>query len=119
MTLTIIDALAANQPDPLGDWFTKWWPLWLPLLVVIVGGIVTGVFAIINRRGGEKEKSRAPLPPTWPEMWQRINKLEGLVHQISDDYSRLKDLFFNYVERVQTGGTKELTPEEIAELKRN
>jgi hypothetical protein len=120
MTILLEAAVAANNnPDTVGEWIAKWWPLWSPLLVVIVGGIITGIFMLVNRRGGEKEKNKTPLPPSWPEMWQRIDKLEGLVRQLSDDYGRLKDRFNDYVERVQMGGATTLTPEEIEELKRN
>jgi hypothetical protein len=118
MTFSIIEA-ASHNPDPIGEWITRWWPVWSPLLVVALSAIITGIFLIVNRRGGEKEKSRNPLPPSWPEMWQRIDKLEGLVRQLTDDYGRLKERFNEYVERVQMGGATSLTPEEVEELKRN
>ena len=66
------------------------WPVILPFLLLIVGGSVTGVFVIINRRGGDKTKAKVPLPPTWPEMWARIDALEKRVGTLEDDKEKLE-----------------------------
>lgn len=54
-------------------WFAAWWPLWAPFLLLAVGGSITGIWALITRRDGEKVARKNPLPPTWPEMWARID----------------------------------------------
>lgn len=94
--------------DAIGNWLVVWWPMWTPLLVAII----YGAFAVINRRGTEKHKNRQPAPPTWPEMWQRIDKLEKKVTAVTTAYNNLREVFTDYIERVQSGGSPELTNDE-------
>lgn len=56
--------------------FLRWWPIWSPAALLLLGGMSGGIWVIISRRGGEKAARRNPLPPTWPEMWARIDKQE-------------------------------------------
>lgn len=48
-------------------------PSWIialtPLWAAIGGAIVVGIFRLVERVRGE----RKPAPPTWPEMWARID----------------------------------------------
>jgi hypothetical protein len=85
----MIYLLAASQID---EWVTVWWPLIIPAAAVIIGGIIAGTFAVANRRGGEKAARKSPLPPTWPEMWARLDEqgrkiaeLEAKVGVLEDD----------------------------------
>lgn len=70
---------------------TKYWPLITPLAVVVAGAVATGIFSIWNRRGEAKTKAKAPLPPTWPEMWARIDKLEERITALEAENDALKD----------------------------
>lgn len=60
----------------MDDFIRVWWPLLLPLVIAFTGAVATGVFTIWNRKGENKDRQHAPLPPTWPEMWARIDALE-------------------------------------------
>jgi len=66
------------------------WPILLPFLLLLFGGSVTGLWVIINRRGGDKTKAKVPLPPTWPEMWARIDALEKRVGVLEDEKEALQ-----------------------------
>lgn len=46
----------------------------------------------------------------------RISVLEGLVQQLRDSRNFLRDVFLSYVERVQRGGSTELTERERESL---
>jgi hypothetical protein len=61
------------------------WPVILPFLLLAFGGSVTGIWVIVNRRGSDKAKANTPLPPTWPEMWARIDQLETRVSTLEDE----------------------------------
>lgn len=64
-----------------GD-FLRWWPIWSPALLLILGGASTGIWVIVNRRGGEKAARKNPLPPTWPEMWARIDAQDEKIDEL-------------------------------------
>lgn len=103
-------------------------PLWLQILPLIIGvliAVLSGVFAIINRRGGEKQTQTRSTPPTWPEMWdrletlaERIRTLEQKLDEVKDDRDALRDVFIRYVDRVQAGGSNKLTHAERARLQK-
>lgn len=48
---------------------SDWWVPWIAPAAVVVAAIAAGVFALINRQRAEK----VPLPPTWPEMYARMD----------------------------------------------
>lgn len=63
---------------------------WLPLIGLAVGGLIAGGFAIANRRGGERAARLRQLPPTWPEMWKRLDELEERV-KAGDERAERRD----------------------------
>jgi len=46
----------------------------LPVIGGIAIAVVGGGMAIWSRWGGDRARARQPLPPTWPEMWERMDK---------------------------------------------
>lgn len=87
----------------------------LPLLTTILGGMVVGGFAVWNRRRGAHE-TRAP---DVNEIWLRQTQTElaldterRLRRRIEDMFMELRDVFRLYVNRVQAGGSVELTDRE-------
>lgn len=83
---------------------------WIPAFVVTIGGVVAGVFALWNRRGGE----RAKRTPTWAELatenrLQRdelraaANELRGARAEytsLGDDYTDLRREFEDFRDQV-------------------
>lgn len=63
----------------VAQWFATWWPIWSPIVVLILGGASTGIWVMVNRRDGDKTARKNPLPPTWPEMWARIDIQDGRI----------------------------------------
>lgn len=45
---------------------------YLPLIAGVAVALIAGAFAVYQRVRGEKRQ----LPPTWPEMWARMDALE-------------------------------------------
>lgn len=45
----------------------------LPTLGGIAIALVAGSLAAWSRWGGDRNRARQPLPPTWPEMWARMD----------------------------------------------
>jgi hypothetical protein len=76
--------------EPVLTFFTKYWPLILPIAVVVAGGLITGFFAVINRRGEARTKQKASVPPTWPEMWARIDALDARVDKLEKENETLR-----------------------------
>jgi hypothetical protein len=62
---------------------------WLPTISGLLVAAAGGVFALWARFGGDKAARRAalknPLPPTWPEMWNRITSLETTVETMRNE----------------------------------
>ena len=64
--------------------------VFISLLPGIIVGLIlasaAGIWVIINRRGGDKARERVPLPPTWPEMWARMEaqdkKIEAMEQRV-------------------------------------
>lgn len=78
------------NPDEWAE-FMRWWPIWGPAVVLVLGSSATGVWVIISRRGGEKAARRSPLPPTWPEMWQRIDDQRSRIDEQDKRIDELED----------------------------
>lgn len=45
-------------------------------LCLVLAAIVAGRYTVKNRRDAALAASKSPLPPTWPEMWERMDNLE-------------------------------------------
>lgn len=71
-------------------WFALWWPIWSPLALLLLGSASAGVWAIVTRRGGEKAARRNPLPPTWPEMWARLDAQDQKMDRQDAEIAELK-----------------------------
>lgn len=72
-------------------WFATWWPLWSPFALLVVGGSVTGIWLMVNRRDGERAARKAPLPPTWPEMWARLDAQDVRIEALENDLAESKE----------------------------
>jgi hypothetical protein len=95
--------------------------------LTVFGILAMGFF---NRRNN-RDTAIASREPTMAQVWDRLDKvekkserLEGALdtertaRQKAEDMLRsLRDIFIDYVDRVQGGGTSELTPEEREALK--
>jgi hypothetical protein len=65
-------------------------PSWIialtPLWAAIGGGIVVGIFRLVEHLRGE----RRPAPPTWPEMWARIDAQDARIEAM-EEHNRERD----------------------------
>ena len=65
-----------------------WETFWIPITIGLILGGAGGVWAILNRRGGQRFAAKHPAPPTWPEMWARMEaqekRIDGLEKLIVD-----------------------------------
>lgn len=91
----------------------------LPVLVsaglLLLGAIARGVFSIINKRSDAKSR----VQPTVEQIWARLDRVETsldkerTLRQRAEELVRnLRDVFLDYVDRVQDGGSNSLTEEE-------
>ncbi len=78
----------------------------LPILCTVFGALVVGVFAVWNRKRGAIETKSPSVSEIWARE-ERISKQNRWLFAYAD---RLKVAFRAYVERVQDGGSKDLTP---------
>ena len=69
-----------------------WEAFWLPIIIGTVLASVGGIWAYINRRGGQRFQHRNPLPPTWPEMWARLDGYEKKLDQLEEDNKALRKM---------------------------
>jgi hypothetical protein len=88
---------------------------YLPLVGIVVGGVIVGVFQVWNRRRGAVETKAPDVNEIWQQQiyqsheldterkWRR--RLENFAHE-------LVRVFRAYVNRVQSGGSTELTHHE-------
>lgn len=77
---------------------------YLPLFGTLLGGLIVGGFAIWNRRKGNVETKS----PSVAEIWARSDRLESRARWAY----RIQDALREYVARVRSGGSLELTPTE-------
>lgn len=52
------------------------WAVLSPWIVVVLAGTVGGIWAFVNRRGGEKAKRRDMEPPSWEAVWAHMKETE-------------------------------------------
>ncbi len=68
-------------------------PSWIialtPLWAAICGGIIVGIFRLVERFRGEKQ----PPPPTWPEMWAQIKAQDERI-DLLEERIRVRDQAF-------------------------
>lgn len=48
----------------------------VPAVCLVAAAVVAGRYTIKNRREGDAAARRNSVPPTWPEMWARMDALE-------------------------------------------
>ena len=94
-------------------------PAYITAAIVLVGAIITGLVKIINT----VTNAKFGKTPTVAEVWKRQDALELRLEderrariKMEDRFRTLRDVFLDYVERVQTGGSSDLTPEERTAL---
>jgi hypothetical protein len=86
--------------------------LWIPGIGLGIVALVTGVFSLFrSRTEGAFSKS-----PTVQEIWNRLDKIEKELGRERRARQTLRQVFLAYVQRVQTGGSSDLTPAERAAL---
>jgi hypothetical protein len=89
MTTLITMSDAANTFGT-PEWFGTWWPVYSPIILLVLGGIITGTYAIVNRRGGERARNKNAPPPTWPEMWKRIDEQDTRIDELNEIITDMK-----------------------------
>lgn len=57
-------------------WFEQLLP-WSPLIGGIVVAAIGASVSLWVKFGGDKRAAKVPNPPTWPEMWARMDALEA------------------------------------------
>lgn len=106
---------------------------WSPLLGIIAGGVVAGAFNLRNRRQGNAESKTPTVQQLWEKQANDSKRLDDALDElretkrvvdivrrdkaaISSAFTGLRDVFLQYVERVSTGGSIDLTVQEHAAL---
>ena len=106
---------------------------WSPLLGIIAGGFVAGFFNLRNRRQGNAESKTPTVQQLWEkqtadsqrldsalEDLRKTNRVLDVVRRdkaaISSAFTGLRDVFLQYVERVGSGGSTDLTIQEHTAL---
>ena len=104
------------QVDELQGSFTVFITPYLPLITVAIGGIIVGVFSVYNRKRGAIE-TRAP---DVNEIWVQQEAQSRLLDEERKGRRRLESMlgqlwstFVGYVNRVQSGGSMQLTTHEM------
>lgn len=88
---------------------------WLPLAGIIAGGIILGIFNAHNRSKGNTETRAPDVNEAWVEA--RVARHESdaehrLRIRIQNFAWELRTVYRTYVNRVQSGGSTELTGRE-------
>lgn len=84
------------------EWFATWWPIWAPFALAIVAACAAGLWALYNRRDGEKAARTNPLPPTWPEMWARIDAQDQRIEKLERQLVEADELYDEVIHHVRT-----------------
>lgn len=66
------------------------WLNW-PIVLGVLGTVGAGIWALINRLGSEKFRQRALPPPTWPDMWKRMEEQRVRMDEQTDRIKALED----------------------------
>jgi hypothetical protein len=88
---------------------------YLPLLGTLVGATVVGIFALWNRKRGSLETRAPDVNEIWQQQATQSRDLDierKLRRMLEDLLSDLRKAFRMYVDRVQGGGSLELTDRE-------
>lgn len=87
----------------------------LPIFTTVLGGLVVGGFAVWNRRRGATETRAPDVNEIWLRQAQNEIQLDTerrLRRRMEDMFVEIRDAFRGYVNRVQAGGSIELTERE-------
>lgn len=52
-------------------------------VLALIGVVVTGIFLIVNRRGGDRARRTDLIPPTWPEINARMDLQDKKIRLLS------------------------------------
>lgn len=66
------------------------WAAIIPWVVTAIGVTGAGIWAIVNRRGGERYTSRIPLPASYSDLYARLSHVEDEVTRLRDEVYDLK-----------------------------
>lgn len=88
-------------------------------MTLVVGIVGKGIFDLVSARTG----GRVAKMPTVEQIWARLEVVEAkatatasTLERVKDDLSTVRRVFRSYVERVQRGGTSDLTDDERSAL---
>lgn len=107
--------LVAQVAD-LQDSFTALITPYLPLITIVAGGIVVGIFGIYNRKRGAVETRAPDVNAIWvqQENQSRLLDLERRARRrLESMLGQLWSAYVGYVNRVQSGGSMQLTTHEM------
>lgn len=80
----------------------------VPFFTAVMGAILVGVFNVVRGKMGDA----ASKAPTVTEIWKRMDRMEGELRASRSAVDTIRRVFLSYVDRVQTGGSSDLTEEE-------
>lgn len=88
---------------------------WLPLAGIVAGGIILGIFNAHNRRKGNTENRAPDVNEAWVEARTARHEYDmehRLRIRLQNFVWELRTVYRNYVNRVQSGGSTDLTGHE-------
>lgn len=101
-------------------WFEENLPWLLPVMGGIAVAIITGIVTLVVKFGGDSKSRKVPIPPTWPEMWARMDALETEQEELRKHMSERDRAFVQILHALQQQWPSSLPvpvlPEEALEV---
>lgn len=81
-------------------WLEQFLP-WAPLAGVILAAVIGGIVTLVVKFGGDGKARKVPVPPTWPEMWARMDALEREQEELRNRMTERDAAFIQILHAVQ------------------